>query len=137
MVALEVALDRPTAVRHVVPIAAPAATGPMAIAWNHIQLALIEQLGDEGLALARQLAMTTYRCEADFDERFGRTHASPTAGPSIVSYLEHQGEKLARPLRRRHLPGPRPGHGRPRHRSRAGAASRRRSGRLARGRDAA
>lgn len=93
MVALEVALVRPAAVRHVVPIAAPGATGPMAIAWNHIQLSLIEKLGDEGLALARQLAMTTYRCEADFDERFGR---SMEAGgqPAVVSYLEHQGEKL-------------------------------------------
>ena len=37
MVVLEVALDGP-AVAHVLPIAAPAATGPMAIAWNHIQL---------------------------------------------------------------------------------------------------
>ena len=57
---------------HVLPIAAPAATGPMAIAWNHLQVELIERLGLDGLALARQLAMTTYRSEADFDERFGR-----------------------------------------------------------------
>ena len=40
MIALEVALERPDRVDHVVPIAAPAATGPMAIAWNHIQLEL-------------------------------------------------------------------------------------------------
>ena len=65
----------------------------MAVAWNHIQLRLIELLGDEGMALARQLAMTTYRSEADFDERFGRpTEADGT--PSIVSYLEYQGRKL-------------------------------------------
>ena len=65
----------------------------MAVAWNHIQLRLIELLGDEGLALARELAMTTYRSEADFDERFGRrTEADGT--PSIVSYLTHQGVKL-------------------------------------------
>ena len=63
MVALEVALIRPDSVRHVMPIAAPAATGPMAVAWNHLQVTLIERLGDEGLALARQLAMTTYRSE--------------------------------------------------------------------------
>ncbi len=75
------------------PIAAPAATGPMAIAWNHLQSTLIERLGDEGLALARQLAMTTYRSEADFDERFGRS-AEPDGRPSIVSYLDHQGRKL-------------------------------------------
>ena len=72
MVALEVALERPAAVRHVLPMAAPAATGPLAIAWNHIQARLIDRLGDDGLALARELAMTTYRSEADFEERFGR-----------------------------------------------------------------
>jgi homoserine O-acetyltransferase/O-succinyltransferase len=93
MVALEVAVVRPQSVAHVVPIAAPAATGPMAIAWNRIQSALIERLGDEGLALARQLAMTTYRSEADFDERFGRSR-EPDGRPSVVSYLDHQGDKL-------------------------------------------
>jgi homoserine O-acetyltransferase len=93
MVALEVALVRPTAVRHVIPIAAPAATGPMAVAWNHIQVELIERLGDDGLALARELAMTTYRSETDFDERFGRS-IEPDGRPSIVSYLDYQGAKL-------------------------------------------
>lgn len=93
MVALEVALERPAAVRHVLPIAAPAATGPLAVAWNHLQVTLVERLGDEGLALARQLAMTTYRSEADFDGRFGR-RVEPDGRPSVVSYLEHQGRKL-------------------------------------------
>jgi homoserine O-acetyltransferase/O-succinyltransferase len=93
MVALEVALVRPIAVDHVVPIAAPAATGPMAVAWNRIQVALIDRLGDDGLGLARQLAMTTYRSEADFDERFGRS-VEADGRPSIVSYLDHQGAKL-------------------------------------------
>ncbi len=93
MVALEVALERPAAVEHVTPIAAPAATGPLAIAWNHLQLSLIEQLGTDGMALARQLAMTTYRSEADFEERFGR-QTEPDGRHSIVSYLDHQGRKL-------------------------------------------
>jgi homoserine O-acetyltransferase len=93
MVALEVALARPDAVRTVMPIAAPAATGPMAIAWNHLQIQLIDRLGLDGLALARELAMTTYRSETDFEERFGRT-TEPDGTPSIVSYLDHQGRKL-------------------------------------------
>lgn len=93
MVALEVALGRPTVVDHVLPMAAPAATGPLAIAWTHLQLQLIERLGTDGLALARQLAMTTYRSEADFDGRFGR-RAEPDGRHSIVSYLDHHGRKL-------------------------------------------
>ena len=38
MIAQEVAFERPDAVGHVLPIAAPAATGALAVAWNHIQL---------------------------------------------------------------------------------------------------
>ena len=66
IVALEIAVQRPAAVGHVVPIAAPHATGALAVAWNHIQGALVDRLGDEGHGLARQLALTTYRSEADF-----------------------------------------------------------------------
>src|SRR4051812_43853225 len=93
MVALEVGLVRPSRVDHVVPIAAPAATGPMAVAWNRIQIELIDRLGVDGLALARQLAMTTYRSEIDFDERFAR-RVEADGRASIVSYLDHQGRKL-------------------------------------------
>ncbi len=93
MIALEVALEAPGRVDHVVPIAAPAATGALAIAWNHIQLDLIDRLGNEGLAIARQLAMTTYRSEADFDQRFGRRH-EVDGRFSVASYLRHQGDKL-------------------------------------------
>jgi homoserine O-acetyltransferase len=93
MVALEVALARPGSVDHVAPIAAPAATGAMAVAWNHLQLTLLERLGLDGLALARQLAMTTYRSETDFDSRFGR-EVGDDGRPSIVGYLDYQGRKL-------------------------------------------
>jgi homoserine O-acetyltransferase len=93
MISLEVALERPHAVRHVVPIGAPAATGPMAIAWNHIQLGIIQRLGHEGLSLARQLAMTTYRSTADFDGRFGR-QVQDDGRFAVVSYLDHQGGKI-------------------------------------------
>jgi homoserine O-acetyltransferase/O-succinyltransferase len=83
MVALEVALERPAAVEAVMPIAAPARIGNLAAAWNHIQLQLLSLDRERGLELARQLAMTTYRSEVDFDTRDG-----------IGSYLEHQGVKL-------------------------------------------
>lgn len=93
MVALEFALERVDAVDHVLPMAAPAATQGLALAWNHIQLELIERLGDDGLALARQLAMTTYRSELDFAGRFGRQR-EPDGRFSVASYLDYQGAKL-------------------------------------------
>lgn len=83
MVALETALERPHAVGHVMPVAAPAVIGNLAAGWNHIQLQVLALDRDRGLELARQLAMTTYRCEVDFDTR-----------NEIGSYLEHQGVKL-------------------------------------------
>jgi homoserine O-acetyltransferase len=93
MVALEVALERPAGVDHVLPMAAPGATTGLALAWNHIQLELIIRLGVEGLAFARQLAMTTYRSEADLAGRFGR-EKEVDGRFSVASYLDHQGEKL-------------------------------------------
>jgi homoserine O-acetyltransferase len=83
MVALEVALERPAAVDAVMPIAAPASIGNLAAGWNHIQLQMLALDRDRGLELARQLAMTTYRSEVDFEAR-----------ERIGSYLEHQGTKL-------------------------------------------
>ncbi len=93
MISLEVALERPDGVDHVMPVAAPAATGGLAIAWNHIQLEILDRLGEEGLAIARQLAMTTYRSEADFDARFGRS-IQADGRFAVNSYLDHQGAKL-------------------------------------------
>ena len=93
MVALEVAVERPEAVGHLLPMAAPAELGPMALAWNHLQATLIDRLGTDGMELARQLAMTTYRSEHDFDERFGRTRQADGRF-AVVSYLDHQGRKL-------------------------------------------
>jgi homoserine O-acetyltransferase/O-succinyltransferase len=93
MITLEVALERPDRVDHVLPVAAPAATGALAIAWNHIQLEILDRLGADGLAIARQLAMTTYRSEADFDGRFGRS-VQADGRFAVNSYLDHQGAKL-------------------------------------------
>jgi len=93
MIALEVALARPGRVGRVAPIAAPASTTGLALAWNHIQVGLVDRFGIEGLAFARQLAMTTYRSEADFDLRFARQQEADGTF-SIASYLDHQGAKL-------------------------------------------
>lgn len=112
MVALETALERPMAARALLPIAAPTATGALATAWNHLQLELIDRLGERGLELARQLAMTTYRSEADFEDRFGG-RIEPDGRKAILSYLDHQGRKLVDrfdPLTYRTLVGAMDGH---------------------------
>jgi homoserine O-acetyltransferase len=74
-------------------MAAPARIGQLAVGWDHIQLEIVDRLGMDGLDLARQLAITTYRSEIDFEQRFaGRVE--PDGTPSVVSYLRHQGRKL-------------------------------------------
>jgi homoserine O-acetyltransferase len=93
MVAQEVALERPAAVTSLLSIAAPAGVGALALAWDHIQLELVDRFGEEGMDLARRLALTTYRSEADFDARFGRGREDD-GRLSIVSYLVYQGQKL-------------------------------------------
>ena len=93
MVAQEVVLERPAAVGSLLSIAAPAAVGALALAWDHIQLELVDRFGEEGMDIARRLALTTYRSEADFDGRFGRGREDD-GRLSIVSYLAYQGQKL-------------------------------------------
>lgn len=92
MVALAFAERYPERVDQLVVISAPARAHPMAVALRSIQrqivtLALEAGRASEGLALARQLAVTTYRSAEEFGERFD--------ADSVLSYLRHQGEKFA------------------------------------------
>ena len=73
-------------------------THPMATAWRSIQRSVV-QLGDksgapaEGLALARQLAMTTYRSTDEFEKRFDhRPNTEGVARFPVQHYLEARGE---------------------------------------------
>ena len=73
-------------------------THPMATAWRSIQRSIV-QLGEdsgaqaEGLALARQLAMTTYRSADEFERRFDHgPSAEGVARFPVQDYLEARGE---------------------------------------------
>ena len=93
MVALAFAERYPERVGQLVVISAPARPHPMAVALRSIQRQIVELAlnagrADEGLALARQLAVTTYRSAEEFGERFDAN--------SVLDYLRHQGEKFAR-----------------------------------------
>ena len=92
MVALAFAERYPERLDQLVVISAPARAHPMAVALRSIQrqivtLALDAGRAEAGVALARQLAVTTYRSAEEFGERFD--------GESVLSYLRHQGEKFA------------------------------------------
>nr|WP_233276022.1 homoserine O-acetyltransferase [Isoptericola variabilis] len=117
---LEWALLGPEAgieVRNLAAIATTAQTSGDQIAWAHPQLGAIRsdprwRGGDyydaadgdgphAGLAIARQIAHTTYRSARELDARFGRL---PQGGEdpltdgryAVQSYLDHHGDKLAR-----------------------------------------
>lgn len=94
MVSLEWTLEHPGRARATVVIAAPAAHTAFAIGWNHIQRQLVNNFGPRGIALARQVAMMTFRTEAELGERFGRCTAGDT-GWQVTRWLDHHGEKLA------------------------------------------
>ena len=92
MVALAFAERHPRRVGQLVVISAPARAHPIAVALRSIQrqivtLAAASCRAAEGVALARQLAVTTYRSVEEFGERFD--------AESVQSYLRHQGEKFA------------------------------------------
>jgi homoserine O-acetyltransferase len=92
MVALAFAERYPSRVEQLVVISAPARAHPMAVALRSIQrqivtLSLESGRPADGLALARQLAVTSYRSAEEFRERFD--------AESVQRYLRHQGEKFA------------------------------------------
>jgi len=71
----------------------PMSTAIRAIQRQIVALALESGRGTEGLALARALAMTTYRSAREFAERF---HTEPLDGVfPVESYLAHSGAKFA------------------------------------------
>jgi homoserine O-acetyltransferase len=95
MVALEVAASRPAAPRATVALAAPAAHTAWAIGWNHAQRAALDALpDDEGLRLARRIAMVSYRSEAEFEQRFGRA-VSDDGRFAAQRWLDGHADRLA------------------------------------------
>ncbi|MCU0622510.1 MAG: alpha/beta fold hydrolase [Gemmatimonadaceae bacterium] len=95
MVALEVAALAPERVGHVAALAAPAAHTAWAIGFNHAQRVALDALGGgkAGLALARRIAMLSYRAEPGLEHRFGRTTEAEGAW-RIAGWLDAHGEKL-------------------------------------------
>jgi homoserine O-acetyltransferase len=102
MVVLEMAALEPLRFRAIAPIAVSGEHSAWRIAFSSfIRKAIIAhdpslqnkaKLSD-GLKLARQAAMISYRSSAEFDQRFGREKTELTF--EVENYLEHQGNKIA------------------------------------------
>ena len=114
MRALEWAVGYPDRVRRSIAIATCAYFTGDQIAWSVPQLAAIRADGNfrggdyyddapplAGMAVAREIAHTTYRSALELDTRFGRMNQgdeNPLTGGrfAVQSYLEHHGRKLGR-----------------------------------------
>ncbi|MFN1834702.1 homoserine O-acetyltransferase [Balneola sp. MJW-20] len=106
MTALEFAL-MDQRVRSAVLIAMGKAHSPWAIGISHAQRKALyadSKWNDgyydpsdppvSGLAAARAMAMITYRCPHNYEEKFGRNLQSPGGSFQVESYLDYQGLKL-------------------------------------------
>ncbi len=113
--AIEWAATYPDRVARLIVVASGAQTTAEQAAWAHTQIRAIEldpawRGGDyhafdegpvRGLALARQIAHTTYRSPSELDTRFGRLpqrEEDPLHGGrlAVESYLDYHGEKIVR-----------------------------------------
>ena len=101
MVTLSFAALAPDRVERISPIAGCASASSWIIGFNHVQRQAIAgaRNPDDGLSMARQIAMLSYRAEPGLDARQGRQRIDPTSSAGglryrMQSYLEHQGTKL-------------------------------------------
>lgn len=105
MIAQEFALLEPELVQSLVLIGTTAAHSAQAIAASECQRAAIRLDPDfqdgfyagkgpvRGLALAREMAFLTYRCEAELRQRFGRERGDSKTF-AVLDYLNYQGDKF-------------------------------------------
>lgn len=101
MCGLAFARDYPKAVEHLCIIGAAHKPYPIGVGWRGIQRRIV-RLGleagrpEEGLKLARELAMTTYRTPEEFAHRFAlkETQSNP-ASFDICDYLGSRGDAFA------------------------------------------
>jgi homoserine O-acetyltransferase len=107
MVTLVLGAGHPARLRHGVVLSAAHRTHPMSTAWrsvqrNFVRYAIEHGQGEQGLVLARALAMTTYRSAREFEERFSGAPERRQDGRFVFpveSYIVARGEAYARSYR--------------------------------------
>jgi len=102
MVGLALGALYPERIRRLLVLCAAHRPHPMAVALRVLQRRIIELSSGsgrelEGLALARELAMTTYRTPEEFEQRFASSPNWDDGSPrfAVEDYLEDQGERFA------------------------------------------
>lgn len=102
MVGLALAALSPERLEHLVVISAAHRTHPLATGWRSVQrrilrLAIEQDVVAEGVALARSLAMTTYRSAEELLERFSGLPERTELGFRfpVEDYLEARGEDFS------------------------------------------
>ncbi|MEO0600798.1 MAG: alpha/beta fold hydrolase [Myxococcota bacterium] len=102
MVGLALATIAPERIERLIVLAAAHRPHPIGVAWRSIQRQILDlgvDAGQEerGVALARALAMTTFRTPAEFDARFDGTvvRQGDDVQAPVDSYLAHHGQKYA------------------------------------------
>jgi len=98
MIVFEMALIVAERVKRIAPLSCGAEHTPWRIAFSSVIRKIIEEGIRNGntqraFALARQVAMSSYRSSSEFDNRFARRKSSNERF-EVESYLEHQGEKI-------------------------------------------
>lgn len=93
MVALEFAATFPGRAAQAVVFAAPARLGAGAVGWSAVQRRALATGGEQGLALAREIAMLTYRTPRGLDRRFGRRRGDSERF-AVQEWLRHHGKRL-------------------------------------------
>ncbi len=93
MVAMEFVATFPRRACAAVVFAAPAKANAAALGWVHVQREVLRAAGEEGLALARQIAMLTYRTPTGLQRRFGGGEDGAT-GRAVREWLHVHGERL-------------------------------------------
>jgi homoserine O-acetyltransferase len=92
MQVLEWALSAPDLVESIAPIATNARHSPWTIAWSEAQRQAIALDPVRGLAIARMIAMSTYRSHGSYVARFGRSHDGDAF--AVENWLRRHGDRL-------------------------------------------
>lgn len=95
MVALQLAARHPERCGSILVISASGSAHPFASALRSLQRRALDLGGSEGVALARAMAMLTYRTPEEFEERFAEPPRieSGRVRVSADSYLDHHGRR--------------------------------------------